>query len=286
MLIDAPDFTERVARKVRDEVPDVPIVKVVAPTVWAWRPGRAAALAPIVDEVLAIFPHEPAVMAEHGGPRTTYIGHPLTAAIRPGPRQREEGPTRLLVLPGSRSKEIERLAGPFGQTVAALRKRVSDLEVSVVTPPAKRERVERAVAEWTQAPRLVSDEAGKIAAFQNADMALAASGTVTLELALHGVPTVAAYKLDILERQVARAMLRTWAIAMPNIIADYLVMPEVVNDLVRPERMARMLERLIGDTPERAAQVEGFETVRRRLATDRPAARIAAGRILAVAERR
>ena len=284
LVVDAPDFTHRVAGRVRAARPATPIVKLVAPTVWAWRPGRAKALAPIVDEVLAIFPHEPQVMEELGGPRTTFIGHPLVDSIPERPaRFMPSDPPHVLVLPGSRTREIERLAAPFGETLALLRKRIGPFRTTVVTPPGREKLVRSRIEGWTVPTELVSDAHGKRAAFEAADLALAASGTVTLELALHGVPGVVAYKLDALERQVARAI-TSWAIAMPNILADRVVMPEVVNELVRPERMARLLERLAVPSPERNAQLEGFAEVRRRLRTDERPASLAATRILALAK--
>ena len=284
LLVDAPDFTHRVAARLRQAAPEIPIVKLVAPTVWAWRPGRAAALRPVVDEVLALFPHEPSAMAEFGGPPTTFIGHPLADAIPVRPTRPPGAPPRLVVLPGSRGKEVRALARPFGETLAVLRERIGPFEVVLPTLANRRALVERETAAWTVRPEIVVGEEVRAGAFADADAALAASGTVTLELALHGVPTVVAYKLDALERQVAR-LITTWAIAMPNIIADRLVMPELVNETVRPQRMARLLERLVAATPERAAQLDGFAEMRRRLATEAPAAEIAAGRVLALAER-
>ena len=281
VLVDAPDFTHRVAKKVRQRRPDLPIIKVVAPTVWAWRPERAAKLRLIVDEVLALFPFEPEVMERLGGPPTTFIGHPLCDEVRPQPaRPAFEGRRKeIVVLPGSRRSEIERLAGPFGQTLATLRERGGDFTCTVPTLEERAELMSQHVSRWPIGATVVSGSAARFDAFMRADAALAASGTVTLELALAGVPTVVAYKLDALERQIARRI-TTWAIAMPNLIADRLVMPELVNEMVRPERMARLLERLLLPTPEREAQLEGFATVRNRLTLKRPATKVAAERIL------
>ena len=280
VLIDAPDFTHRVAARLRRLRPGLPIVKVVAPTVWAWRPERAAALRPIVDEVLAIFPHEPKVMEELGGPPTTFIGHPL--AIRDWTRLPRTDPApHLLVLPGSRTSEIERLIDAFGRTVAILRARIGPVRVTVPTLPRRAGLVRERVAAWGMEATVIEDETAKRGAFLSADAALAASGTVSLELALADVPSVVAYRLDALERAVARRKITSWAMAMPNIIADRVVVHEVLNDMVIPERMARILERLLANTPERAAQLAGFAAVRDRLATPRPPAELAAERVLA-----
>ena len=278
VLIDVPDFTHRVAARLRRLRPGLPIVKVVAPTVWAWRPERAAALRPLVDEVLAIFPHEPEWMARLGGPPTTFIGHPLMDEARLV-RAEDTDPPTLLVLPGSRRSEIERLGPVFGETLGVLRERGAAFRAVVPTLERRAELIERIARDWPVDAKIAVGDDARHAAFRAGRAALAASGTVTLELALAGVPTVAAYRLDALERQVARRI-TTWAMAMPNILADRVVVDEVVNETVRPERMARLIERLLADTPERAAQMEGFAEVRRRLATGRPAAEIAAERVL------
>ena len=285
VLIDVPDFTHRVAARLRRLRPDLPIVKVVAPTVWAWRPERAAALKPLVDEVLAIFPHEPAWMARLGGPPTTFIGHPLMDEPRLARGGDGTDPPTLLVLPGSRRSEIERLAPAFGETLGILRERGAAFEAVVPTLEPRLDLVASHVARWPVRPQIVVGDDARFAAFGRGRAALAASGTVTLELALAGVPTLAAYRIDALERQVARRI-TTWAMAMPNILADRVVVDEVVNETVRPERMARLIERLMADTPERAAQLDGFAEVRRRLETGRPAAELAAERILSYADRR
>ena len=280
ILIDAPDFTHRVARRLRDARPELPIVKVVAPTVWAWRPERAAALKPIVDEVLAIFPHEPDVMERLGGPPTTFIGHPLMAKDWSRPERANDRPN-LLVLLGSRRTEIERLASPFAETVAILRDRIGELRVSVPTTERRADMVRDIVAKWPFEAEVVVGDAAKQVALLSANAALAASGTVTLELALADVPSVVAYKVDAIERIVAKRI-TSWAMAMPNIIADRVVMDEAVTEMVRPPRMARLLERLLTNTPERQTQLEGFALVRERLATARPPAELAAERILSL----
>ena len=286
VLVDAPDFTHRVAARVRQRAPNLPIIKVVAPTVWAWRPDRAAALRPIVDEILALFPFEPDVIERLDGPPTAFIGHPLNddeKLQRAAKTERAEVPT-IAILPGSRRSEIERLGVPFMQTLGVLRERVGDAQCIVPTLNHRRDLVERVLEPWKGQYELAVGRNARLDAFARSHAALAASGTVTLELALANVPTVVAYKLDALERQVAKRI-TTWAIAMPNIIADRLIMPEVVNELVRPERMARMLERLLTDTFERRAQLEGFNQVRDRLKQSETAASIAARRVLGWADK-
>src|SRR6185295_4826582 len=126
VIIDSPDFTHRVARRVRARDPRIPIVDYVSPSVWAWRPGRARAMLTYVDHVLALLPFEPEAYQRLRGPPCSYVGHPLTeqlASLRPNPEERqrrEAAPPVLLVLPGSRRSEIRHHMAVFGQTLARL----------------------------------------------------------------------------------------------------------------------------------------------------------------------
>ena len=192
VVIDSPDFTHRVARRVRRLAPSIPIIDYVSPSVWAWRPGRARAMRAYVDHVLAILPFEPAILAELGGPPCTYVGHPLIeriAELRPNAaeaQRRLADPPLVLALPGSRSSEIRRLAGIFGEAIERLAARVGAIDLVIPTVPNIAAQLRAAVAGWAVAPRIVVDTADKWSAFRNARVALAASGTVTLELALAG----------------------------------------------------------------------------------------------------
>ncbi|WP_421700719.1 lipid-A-disaccharide synthase [Ancylobacter sp.] len=264
VLVDAPDFTHRVARKVRKRLPELPIVKYVAPTVWVWRPGRARAMAPHVDRVLALLPFEPEVMHALGGPPTTYVGHPLLgelASLRPDAAEaarRAASPPVLLVLPGSRRSELARLGATFGEVLERLRAEVPDIEPVLPTLPARRAQVEAIVASWAVKPRIVVSDEEKRAAFRIARAALAASGTVTLELALAGVPTVAAYRVPWLEGRIAPFIIRVKTAILPNLILDEPAMPEYLQWHIDPPAMAAQLARLIVGGPEREAQLAAF----------------------------
>ena len=196
VIIDSPDFTHRVARKVRAAMPNLPIVDYVSPTVWAWRPGRARKMRAYIDHVLALLPFEPKAHLELGGPPCTYVGHPLSdrlQELRPDAedaKRREGKPPVLLVLPGSRTGEVTRLLAPFGEAVRRTIARCGALEVIVPTVPHVAQRVRDAVASWGIPARVTLDPAEKALAFRTARAALAASGTVTLELAVAGIPTV------------------------------------------------------------------------------------------------
>lgn len=288
ITIDSPDFTLRVARKVRAANPDIPIVHYICPSVWAWRPGRAAAMKPYVDRILCILPFEPAELERLGGPPGTFVGHRLSgdaglraaAAAQAAPRDLSAGREKtLLLLPGSRRSEVSRLIEPFGETVSILRARGHRLRLVLPTVPHVASLVEASVAGWEQKPEIVADAAGKWRAFGEADAALAASGTVSLELALAGVPLVSCYKLDPIA-QVAQRLITTWSASLPNLIADRTVVNEFYNQYVRPSWLARHLEGLFEDTALRRWQKDGFAEVSRRLATEKPAGEMAAKIVL------
>jgi lipid-A-disaccharide synthase len=284
ITIDNPDFTLRVAKKVRAAAPAIPIVHYICPSVWAWRPGRALAMKPYVDHILCILPFEPAELVRLGGPPGSFVGHRLTrdkgvvaaAAAQAAPRDLSPGREKtLLLLPGSRRGEVSRLIGPFGETASALRSRGHRLRLVLPTVPHVADMVESSVSGWDQKPEIVLDEAGKWQAFGEADAALAASGTVSLELALAGVPLVSCYKLDPVAR-VAQRYITAWSASLPNLISDRTVVIEAYNDYMRPQWLARNLEGLLSDTGLRRWQKDGFLEVSRRMATARPSGEAAA----------
>jgi lipid-A-disaccharide synthase len=264
VIIDSPDFTHRVARRVRAAAPHIPIVDYVSPSVWAWRPGRARAMRAYVDHVLALLPFEPAAHRRLGGPPCSYVGHPLTeqiAELRPDEaeaRRRLADPPRVLLLPGSRRGEVHRLLAPFAATVERVRERIGALEVVIPTVPHVAEEVRQAAAGWAVPPRIVVDTTGKRAAFRTARAALAASGTVTLELALAGVPTVAAYRVAVIEAAIARRMIKVPSVILANLVLDENVVPEFLQEACTPERLADALIPLLSDTPARRGQCDAF----------------------------
>ncbi|MFG1419162.1 lipid-A-disaccharide synthase [Xanthobacter sp. V0B-10] len=263
VLIDAPDFTHRVAARVRAGNPRIPIVKYVSPTVWVWREGRARAMRPHVDALLALLPFEPEVHRRLGGPPTFYVGHPLLERLddlRPGARddaRRREAPARVLVLPGSRRREIVRLGPQFG---AALAQVASGWELDLVLPtlPHLRELVEQTVSSWPVRPRIIIGESEKHEAFRTARAALAASGTVTLELALSHIPHVAAYRLGWLEAQIARRVLKGTTVILPNLVLGENVVPEFLQEFCTVPALVGALGEVIADTPARRRQEEAF----------------------------
>lgn len=288
ITVDSPDFTLRVAKKVRATDPTIPIVHYVCPSVWAWRPGRAPAMKPHVDRILCILPFEAYELQRLDGPPGTYVGHRLAsdpgihaaAAVQAAPR--DLSPDRektLLLLPGSRRGEVEALLPPFAETVSILRQRGNRLRLVLPTVPHVADRVRKVVADWPQKPEIVDGVEAKWRAFGEADAALIASGTVSLELSLAGVPLVSCYKPDRLFT-LLMGYVTTWSGLLPNLIADRPVAPEFYDTYVRPQMLARLLESLFNDTPMRAWQKQGFAEVARRMATERPSGELAAEAVL------
>jgi lipid-A-disaccharide synthase len=264
VIIDSPDFTHRVARRVRAAAPAIPILDYVSPSVWAWRPGRARAMRGYIDHVLAVLPFEPQAHQRLGGPPCTYVGHPLLAQLaqlRPNPAEaarRVADPPVVLVLPGSRSAEIRRLMATFGQALAVLAAQPAPPDIVLPTLPHLRERVAAATADWRLRPRILVDPKDKQAAFRVARAALAKSGTVTLELALAGVPMVTAYKVSLLEEIVGRIAIQVPSAILPNLILEENVVPEFLQRDCTPQNLGNALKPLLAQSPQRRRQIDAF----------------------------
>ncbi|MBD8688971.1 lipid-A-disaccharide synthase [Rhizobium sp. CFBP 13717] len=292
LIIDSPDFTHRVARRVRKAIPNLPVVNYVCPSVWAWKEKRAPAMLDYVDHVLALLPFEPETMRRLGGPPTSFVGHRLSVdadllAVRERRAERalpKDGePRTILLLPGSRSTEITRLMEPFQGAAAAFVERNGPTRFVLPTVSRQEARIRELAASWPDhiRPEIGVDSAFKWNAFAQADAAVAASGTVILELALANVPVVSVYKTDWIFTMLSRRI-KTWTGALPNLIADYAVVPEYINEVVRAGSMLRWAERLSADTLQRQAMLEGFALVRERLHTERPPGEVGAEILLSV----
>lgn len=270
VIIDSPDFTHRVARRVRRYAPTIPILDYVSPSVWAWRPGRARAMRSYIDCVLAILPFEPDAYVKLGGPRCVYVGHPLIehiADLRPkagDAERRHADPPLVLVLPGSRAGEIRRLLPVFKDTIGRVVERFGPLDLVLPTIGDRLEQIRTSISGWQIKPRVIVDPAEKWAAFRSARAALAASGTVTLELAIAGVPSAAAYRVSLIEELVARLMglhRRLSTVILANLVMGEKVIPEFLQRECSAERLADALVPLLSDSPERARQVEAFSRI-------------------------
>jgi lipid-A-disaccharide synthase len=261
VLIDSWGFTLRVATRLRRLAPGLPLVKYVAPQVWASRPGRAATLARTVDHLLAIHVFDAPFFEAEGLP-TTFVGnsalnvdfsgadpHRLRARIGAGP----DDPI-LLVLPGSRPGEIARVLPPFADAVARLKAERPGLHVVIPAAPTVAEAVKAQVAAWRHPAHVVEGEAGKLDAMAAATVALACSGTVTTELALAGVPMVIGYRVGRVTYALLKRLIRTKYITLFNIAADDFVAPELIQDACNGEALAREIARRLDDASLRQAQ--------------------------------
>lgn len=248
ITIDSPDFTFRVAAKVREALPDLKVIHYVAPSVWAWRPGRAAKMARYVDHVLALLPFEPPFM-HAAGMSCDFVGHPI-AAWREAEAEGivdyrdalglSRGQKTLLVALGSRRGEVRRLSPIFKDTIALLRQSMPDLALIVPVAEIVRDQVKDAFTDVPGDVHLLPtgrSQVGKQLMFASADAALCASGTITLELAAVGTPMVAAYKTTWLTAQIVRRVIRINTANLINLISGRLVVPEFLQEFATPEAL-------------------------------------------------
>jgi lipid-A-disaccharide synthase len=273
VIIDSPDFTHRVARRVRARDPAIPIIDYVSPSVWAWRPGRARAMCAYVDHVLALLPFEPAEYLRLRGPPCSYVGHPLTEQIgmlRPGAdeqKRRSDQPPVLLVLPGSRRSEVKHHMAVFGETLGRLQAEGVAFELILPTMPHLQDAVGQGAESWPVRPRIVIGEAEKRAAFRIAHAALAKSGTVTLELAISGVPMVTAYRTGAVEAWILLRAIDVKSVILANLVVGENVVPEFLQQDCTPEKLSAALRDVLTDSPLRRRQLEAFAKIDKIMST-------------------
>ncbi|TGY87418.1 lipid-A-disaccharide synthase [Marinicauda algicola] len=260
VLIDSWGFMLRAAWRIRERLPDVPLIKYVGPQVFATRAGRARVLAKATDHLLGIHPFDPDYFEPAGLP-TTFVGNPALERLKPG-----DGPAFrrrhgidpdvpvLLVLFGSRRTEIDRLYDRFAEAAATVRARHPGMRLVTVIPGSVAEKVEALLQGDERLSGIIAVRGGERAdAFSASDVALACSGTVTLELALCGVPTVTGYRLDWLSWAIARVLLmRSRYISLVNIAADEELILEYVQTRCTPGMLADGVETLLRDPARRA----------------------------------
>lgn len=254
VTVDSPDFSFRVLREIRRKA-SLRTVHYVAPTVWAWRAGRVGKIAPLVDQVLALFPFEPAYF-EPAGIRCDFVGHPVVSEPPPTPTELDyiavrigEGRPVIAVLPGSRRSEVERLAPMLSETLGIVLERHPGARLLVPTVPHLRAFVEERTAGWPTRPEIVSTPAERRAALWAADVALTKSGTVSLELAAARTPMVVVYDMNPLSRWIILRMLRTDTVTLVNLVSGTRAVPEFLGRDCRADKVAPALLDLI-DQPE------------------------------------
>jgi lipid-A-disaccharide synthase len=268
VTIDAPDFNFRVAKRLKGlgrEIDGIKLVHYVAPTVWAWRPGRAKMIAGDLDHLLALLPFEPPYF-DAEGLACTYVGHPVLRSGADkgdgvGFRQARGIATDtplLALLPGSRRGECRRMLPVFSATVRRLVERFPKLEIAVPTLPGTRALVEAAVSGFGVPIHLVEGDGPKYDAFAAADVALAASGTVTLELAMAGTPAVIGYRMALPTAVLARLLVKAPYAGLVNIMLGREAVPEYLLEQCHDDLMADALAGLFSDPALRDAQKQAY----------------------------
>jgi len=277
VTIDAPGFSLRLAKRLRKS--GLPRIHYVAPQVWAWRPGRARHIARTIDHLLALLPFEPKFFEGYGLP-CTFVGHPVVENVLPSAgearafRDRHGIPPHAPVvatLPGSRHSEISRHLPVFGAGLKQLAQRWPGLHAVVVTVAPIEQEVRDAAAQWQLPVTVTSERARRFTAFGASDIALAASGTASLELAIAGVPSVIAYRTSLLTGAMVRPLLNVKFIALPNILADRQIMPELIQEHCTADKLATALDDLLADDHARARQNQALGEIAHKLGAGGPA---------------
>lgn len=287
VVIDSPDFTHRVARAIKKRDPSIRMVDYVAPQVWASRAYRAKAMAHYFDLVLALFPFEVPFFEKYGL-KAAFVGHPVierAAKVMGGEGLRARlgiGPDTplLALLPGSRTSEIRFILPEFRTAVKILSGKIPGLVTVLPTVPHVAAKVRAATADWPTPLHIVESEADKYAAFDAADVALAASGTVTAELALAHTPMVVGYKVGGLTFFLSKFLMTVTHITLINILLEREAVPEFLQARATPENLAAAVERLFRDDAARAAQVDAMKEFGRRLGEGDEPPSLRAARVL------
>lgn len=285
VTIDSWGFTGRVHKALAKRGSPIKRVRYVAPQVWAWRAGRAKQLARWIDHILTLFPFEPPLFEKHGL-RATWVGHPVceprsgSAASQNLRATWSTGSNEhlLAVLPGSRTSEVRALMPVFGETVRLVAERCPGLHIGIATVP----NVEAEVTAWAQTlpvpVKVVTTSDARSALFAAADSAIAASGTVTLELATAGVPHVVAYRVNPVSAFLFKRIATTNYVNLINVLSDDDIVPECLQDRCRPDVLARELSSLMVDSAARTRQRTAFARAVAQLVPDGEAPSVRAAR--------
>lgn len=276
VTIDAPGFTLRVVKALRERNIYRPrFVHYVAPTVWAYKPNRARLTAERVDDLLVLLPFEPPYF-EKENLRTHFVGHEIAwwwKQTGDGDRFRaqHEIPTDaplLAVFPGSRKGELKRLLPVFEETIEKLRANIPNLQVVMQVPPAFVGTVNAATSHWATPPWVISSATDKKDMFAAATAALAKSGTIGLECALAGLPSIITYRTNAFTAALLRRILKTKFVGLANILLGREVVPELLQEHCNPQEISAALLPLLSNTPQRAAQIEAIEALPTLLGAD------------------
>jgi lipid-A-disaccharide synthase len=267
LTVDAPGFTLRVAKKLRGH--GIPLVHYVAPTVWAWKPGRAQAIAQYLDRLLVVLPFEPPYFETHGL-HCEFVGHPSVEDAHAGDgrafRARHsipEGVPLLCALPGSRTSEIRRLMPVYGEAIRLLMKRVPGLRVVIPAVAHVTDAIRAAAAHWPLQPLIVAETEEKHDAFAASTVALVKSGTTSIDVAIAGLPGVITQKLNTLSGWLILRAVKVEHMSIVNLLLNRRLQPEYIQHLCQPQLLADALAELFED-PQKRREIrdEGLRAAR------------------------
>ena len=280
LTIDAPDFSLRIAKWAKQYIPQMKTIHTVAPTVWAWRAGRAKKIAQFLDGLLCLFPFEPPYFTAHGL-KAEFIGHPLTQIIQPADEQEKQNfyaryhleadQPILCLLPGSRTREIEALLPVFLDTATRLKQDNPQLQIILPTLPCLQALIESHAKNHSVPVIIIPAQADKYLAMQCSTVALHASGTVALELALCDVPMVTAYKMSPVSIWIARKLLNIKDVNLVNLLAGQRVVPEYIQEDCTVDNLTHAVDMLLNDQNSAQIQRETLQQIKKRLQVDKPA---------------
>ncbi len=267
ITIDSPDFCLRVAKLVKSANSGLKTIHYVAPSVWAWRPGRAAKMARYIDHVLALLPFEPPLMTA-AGMTCDFVGHPVVSEPL-GIKTPQDSPL-ILALPGSRRGEVARLAPVIGETLARIKVLHPNARVALPTVRSVADLVRDLSQDWPIQPQIIENADEKRAAFANATVAIAASGTVSLELAANACPMVIAYRMNPLTLWLMRRMALVDTVTLVNLVAESRTIPEFLGPACNADKIAPAVLALMEPSPERDAQRAAMDLTMDRLGRGGP----------------
>ncbi len=262
VTIDLPGFNKRLAKRLRDRSARAKLIHYVAPTVWAWRPGRAKKFNQLFDQILCLYPFEPPYFKEGKKQKAVFVGHPLAFEEPLGSAQDfrqqygiDTGIELIAVLPGSRIKEVERLLPVFEKVLERVKQTIPNCAVVIPVVEHLRDMIEDRIKSWS-VPVCVLGQERRQDAYAACSVAVAASGTVALELAKAKLPMVIAYKVHWLTAMIAKRLLKTKFVCLLNILAAKEVIPEFLQEKCRPDLIASKVVELVKNKVQRMDQVK------------------------------
>ncbi|PIZ32036.1 MAG: lipid-A-disaccharide synthase [Alphaproteobacteria bacterium CG_4_10_14_0_8_um_filter_53_9] len=280
ITVDAQDFSARLRKAARKAAPQAKLVQVSSPTIWAWRAGRAKALKRDTDAVLTLFPFEVEVLAKHGI-LATYIGHPALGYL-PAPQAGAPKTFQLALMPGSRASEVARHLPAMLGTLTRLQKLLPSLTATLILPSKTLLDTLPEPLRTHAATLPLTPPAERFETLQNAALALAKSGTNNLELALLGTPAIVGYKTSWITYNIAKYLIKTKYISLPNIILNKLIYPEFIQNAFTEQNLTRAAYPLLTDSKAAGRQTESLKHLRQIMETESPPSHLAATAITAL----